>query len=594
MCQTSQGLLTPEGRRVLGALSYLVFNPALIFVKLASTLTPGRLLHWWPLVLNTAISTAVGLILGYAGVRLVRPPQPLKPHTVVAIALGNLGNLPLVIVSSLASSSAELLHGIPADRAEDLAVSYVVVGLLVPVIAHATIGFSMLRKHDSDLSCGHDTPARADDHSAAAAPPPAAAGGEQSTAAADAAKVPDKSRGGDGGGDDGVVVMMLEKEEEERRRQKRPLLEEHRRQLAGGSGCGAVINNNNNNSSSSCCCDALRPNGSWGSGLAAGAAAAGGAATAPQATAPAEGEEEPYGISRHSQQQQPQSYTTGLRLRRSSSDQLVMEPSSAPPVESPSSSSFVRLLQGCTADCLRPEDTDPLLRRRSPPPLQHPTLQAPDSPDDPPMAVFGDSSGRVGCVRPLQQALFNGGGTAAPLLALLTDCLSMLGECTIPSILLLLGATLANGPGAGRVPFRVIGLVNITRLTLLPLLGLGVVMGAYAVRLFEAPDPIYLLVLLIQNTAPTAIMVHTMASVHGNRAEEVSAILFWGYISGIAVIPLWLTLFLYVVKLQYSPVINPSVHSMPFCRVPLSRGLFDHDTALPMTVQQQRSLWVVG
>lgn len=59
------------------------------------------------------------------------------------------------------------------------------------------------------------------------------------------------------------------------------------------------------------------------------------------------------------------------------------------------------------------------------------------------------------------------------------------------------------------------------------------------------------LVLLIQNTAPTAIMVHTMASVHGNRAEELSSILFWGYISGIAIIPLWLTLFLYVVKVQY-------------------------------------------
>lgn len=53
---------------------------------------------------------------------------------------GNLGNLPLVIVSSLANSASALLSGIPAGRAEDLAVSYVVVGLLVPVIAHATIG----------------------------------------------------------------------------------------------------------------------------------------------------------------------------------------------------------------------------------------------------------------------------------------------------------------------------------------------------------------------------------------------------------------------------------------------------------------------
>ncbi len=63
------------------------------------------------------------------------------------------------------------------------------------------------------------------------------------------------------------------------------------------------------------------------------------------------------------------------------------------------------------------------------------------------------------------------------------------------------------GPGAAPVPLRLIGLVTAARLLLLPLLGLGLVMGAYALRLFPAPDPIYLLVLLIQNTAPTAIMV---------------------------------------------------------------------------------------
>ncbi len=53
------------------------------------------------------------------------------------------------------------------------------------------------------------------------------------------------------------------------------------------------------------------------------------------------------------------------------------------------------------------------------------------------------------------------------------------------------GAWLA-GPGAARVPFRVIGLVNGIRLLLMPLLGLGLVVGAYAAGLFEAPDPIYL------------------------------------------------------------------------------------------------------
>ncbi|PNH03864.1 hypothetical protein TSOC_010037, partial [Tetrabaena socialis] len=106
-------------------------------------------------------------------------------------------------------------------------------------------------------------------------------------------------------------------------------------------------------------------------------------------------------------------------------------------------------------------------------------------------------------------------------------------------------------PGAARVPLRLTALVTATRLALLPLFGLAMVMGAYALRLFEAPDPIYLLVLLIHNTAPTAVLVHTMASVQRNRPEEVSSILFWGYMVGVLAIPLWLTLFLYVVQQQY-------------------------------------------
>ncbi len=54
------------------------------------------------------------------------------------------------------------------------------------------------------------------------------------------------------------------------------------------------------------------------------------------------------------------------------------------------------------------------------------------------------------------------------------------------------------GPGVARVPFRVIASIGVCRLVILPLLGVGMVMGAYAAGIFTAPDPIFLLVLLIQ------------------------------------------------------------------------------------------------
>lgn len=63
-----QGLITPDGRRVLGALSFMVFNPALTFVKLGATITPQRLLTWWPLIINTGIRCGAA-----------RPPQTRPP-----------------------------------------------------------------------------------------------------------------------------------------------------------------------------------------------------------------------------------------------------------------------------------------------------------------------------------------------------------------------------------------------------------------------------------------------------------------------------------------------------------------------------------
>jgi hypothetical protein len=42
-----------------------------------------------------------------------------------------------------------------------------------------------------------------------------------------------------------------------------------------------------------------------------------------------------------------------------------------------------------------------------------------------------------------------------------------------------------------------------------------------------APDRMFLLVMLIQNSVPTALNLHTLATLNSNREEEVGALLFW-------------------------------------------------------------------
>ena len=55
-----------------------------------------------------------------------------------------------------------------------------------------------------------------------------------------------------------------------------------------------------------------------------------------------------------------------------------------------------------------------------------------------------------------------------------------------------------SGPGAAKVPLRVIASAIICRLLILPLLGTAIVIGGYAAGAYAAPDRIFLLVMLIQ------------------------------------------------------------------------------------------------
>jgi hypothetical protein len=56
-------------------------------------------------------SVGAGLVLGVLLLIVVRPPAALQKHVVVAAALGNAGNLPLVLVAALIRETGGKLFG---------------------------------------------------------------------------------------------------------------------------------------------------------------------------------------------------------------------------------------------------------------------------------------------------------------------------------------------------------------------------------------------------------------------------------------------------------------------------------------------------
>eukprot|EP00897_Mesotaenium_endlicherianum_P000065 jgi/Mesen1/10059/ME000730S09343 len=116
------------------------------------------------------------------------------------------------------------------------------------------------------------------------------------------------------------------------------------------------------------------------------------------------------------------------------------------------------------------------------------------------------------------------------LLRVLTDVLNILGMAMIPSMMLVLGGNLSRGPVAVEMRARTVVGITVTRLVILPLLGIGVVQLADRGGLLPAGDPMFRFVLMLQFAMPTAINLGTVAALHGYGEKEASLILFWQYL----------------------------------------------------------------
>ena len=108
---------------------------------------------------------------------------------------------------------------------------------------------------------------------------------------------------------------------------------------------------------------------------------------------------------------------------------------------------------------------------------------------------------------------------------------------------LLVCSSLARGPRA-KVNWKALSALCIIRLAVLPALGIAIVMGLKAAGVFEPPDRVFMLVLLISHCMPSALNVYAMAAVNGTYHDEVATMLFWQYMVAVVSIPACVTVIL--------------------------------------------------
>lgn len=129
-------------------------------------------------------------------------------------------------------------------------------------------------------------------------------------------------------------------------------------------------------------------------------------------------------------------------------------------------------------------------------------------------------------------------------LEVITSALSRLGGAAIPCMMIAIGGALSKGPGGSKVSWRAVVALILIRLVVLPALGGWAVIAADEARLWKDNGQMFTLVLALQQAMPTALNVHTMASVNKNNEEVVASLLFWQYLACIVTIPVCVLVYL--------------------------------------------------
>ncbi|CAK9872060.1 unnamed protein product [Sphagnum jensenii] len=99
------------------------------------------------------------------------------------------------------------------------------------------------------------------------------------------------------------------------------------------------------------------------------------------------------------------------------------------------------------------------------------------------------------------------------------------------------------GPGSSHLGLRSTIAITITRLFLMPPIGLAVVLMADRLGFLPPNNKMFRFVLLLQQSMPTSILAGAVTNLRGHAEKEASAILFWEHILAVFSLAFWLFLY---------------------------------------------------
>ncbi|XP_062143297.1 protein PIN-LIKES 3-like [Alnus glutinosa] len=149
----------------------------------------------------------------------------------------------------------------------------------------------------------------------------------------------------------------------------------------------------------------------------------------------------------------------------------------------------------------------------------------------------------IGIISPIQKLMI---GDSAPLRVIISSA-SLLGEATIPSMTLIVGANLLKGLRRSEVGLILIVGVIAVRYIVLPLLGVVIVKAAHSWGMVGS-NSLYQFILMLQYALPPAMSVGTITQLFGAGESECSVIMLWTYAVASFSLTFWSTFYMWLVS----------------------------------------------
>ncbi|KAK8609750.1 hypothetical protein V6N13_093164 [Hibiscus sabdariffa] len=135
-------VLPANGRKLLNGLVFSLLLPCLIFSQLGQAITLQKMVEWWFIPVNIALGAISGSLIGFLVVTLVKPPYPYFRFSIIQIAIGNIGNVPLVLIAALCRDRSNPFGD--TDTCSSQGTAYISFGQWVGAIILYTYVYHML------------------------------------------------------------------------------------------------------------------------------------------------------------------------------------------------------------------------------------------------------------------------------------------------------------------------------------------------------------------------------------------------------------------------------------------------------------------